>query len=180
MRSFRSGSQGYESPDSHSSWDCSPLALCFGTAISKSFVVQRKTQNNNNKKSCKSQQRLKRKKNNNNKKQKNPPVAAPAELCAARPSSARPSVHELRVALGPRDDDVHPDAHGLGRRRHHEVEAVVGLHAERQRGVGALWRRAQRQCVAAGSPAPPSRPHSGDTTWQPRPGLTLAALRRWS
>lgn len=48
------------------------------------------------------------------------------------------SVHELRVSLGAGDDHVHPDPHGLGRRRHHVVEPVVGLHAEGQRGVGAL------------------------------------------
>lgn len=40
MKSFRSGSQAYESPDSHGSWDWFPLALCFGTAISKSFSVK--------------------------------------------------------------------------------------------------------------------------------------------
>jgi len=43
MRSFRSGSQGYESPDSRGSWDWSPLALCFGTAISKLSVRKRET-----------------------------------------------------------------------------------------------------------------------------------------
>lgn len=51
------------------------------------------------------------------------------------------SVHELRVALGPGDDHVHPDPHGLGRRRHHVVEAVVGLDAEGQGGVGTLQHR---------------------------------------
>ena len=55
-------------------------------------------------------------------------------VCAPHP----PSVHKLRVALGPCDDDVHPDAHGLGRGGHHVVEPVVGLHTECQRGVGAL------------------------------------------
>lgn len=46
MKSFRSGSQAYKSPDSHGSWDWFPLALCFGTAISKSFSVKdRETKN---------------------------------------------------------------------------------------------------------------------------------------
>ena len=48
------------------------------------------------------------------------------------------SVQELGVALRAGDDHVHPDAHGLGRGRHHVVEAVVGLHAEGEGGVGAL------------------------------------------
>lgn len=50
----------------------------------------------------------------------------------------RGSVHELCVTFGPRDDHVHPDPHGLRRRRHHEVEPVVGLDAEGEGGVGAL------------------------------------------
>lgn len=48
------------------------------------------------------------------------------------------SVHELRVAFGPRDDHVHPDPHGLRGRRHHEVKSVVGLDAEGEGGVRAL------------------------------------------
>lgn len=48
------------------------------------------------------------------------------------------SVHELRVALGTGDDHIHPDPHGFCRRRHHEVEPVMGLHAKRQRRVWAL------------------------------------------
>lgn len=47
--------------------------------------------------------------------------------------------HEMHVSFSARDYDVHPDTHGLGRRGHHVVHAIVGLHAERQRGVGALW-----------------------------------------
>lgn len=46
--------------------------------------------------------------------------------------------HEVHVSFRPGDDDVHPDAHGVRGRSHHVVHAVVSLHAERQRGVGAL------------------------------------------
>ena len=47
------------------------------------------------------------------------------------------SVLELLVALGPGEEDVHPDPHGLGRGRHQVVLPVVGLHAERGlRGQG--------------------------------------------
>lgn len=53
-------------------------------------------------------------------------------------------VHELRVPLRSRDDHVHPDPHGLGRRGHHVIEAVVGLDAEGQRGVGALEDTGQK------------------------------------
>lgn len=45
----------------------------------------------------------------------------------------------MHVSFSARDYNVHPDAHGLGRRRHHVVHPIVGLHAERQGGVGALW-----------------------------------------
>lgn len=55
------------------------------------------------------------------------------------------SVHELRVTLRPRDDHVHPDPHGLRRRRHHEVEAVVGLDAEGEGGVRALEGRKKKR-----------------------------------
>lgn len=48
------------------------------------------------------------------------------------------SAHELRVALGPSHYHVHPDPHGLWSRSHHEVQAIMGLHTERQAGVGAL------------------------------------------
>lgn len=50
--------------------------------------------------------------------------------------------HEMHVSLSARDYNIHPDAHGLGRRRHHVVHSIVRLHAERQRGVGALCGRA--------------------------------------
>lgn len=49
-----------------------------------------------------------------------------------------PSAHELRVALGARYYDIHPDPHGLWGWRHHVVKAVVSLHTEGQRWVGAL------------------------------------------
>lgn len=49
-----------------------------------------------------------------------------------------PSAHELRVALGARYYDIHPDPHGLRGRGHHVVEAVVGFHTEGQRRVGTL------------------------------------------
>lgn len=47
--------------------------------------------------------------------------------------------HEMHVSFRARNYNLHPDTHGLGRRRHHVVHSIVGLHAERQRGVGALW-----------------------------------------
>lgn len=46
--------------------------------------------------------------------------------------------HEVHVSFGARHYHVHPDAHGLRRRRHHVVDSIVGLHAEGQRRVGAL------------------------------------------
>lgn len=54
--------------------------------------------------------------------------------------SQRPtrSVHELSVALGPCDDDIHPDAHGLCGRGHHVVQPVMGLHTEGESWVRAL------------------------------------------
>lgn len=36
-------------------------------------------------------------------------------------------------------DDVHPDAHGLGARRHHVEKAFVGFDAEGQARARALW-----------------------------------------
>lgn len=53
-------------------------------------------------------------------------------------SSGGPSAHELRVALGTRYYDIHPDPHGLRGRGHHVVEAVVGFYTEGQRRVRAL------------------------------------------
>lgn len=53
-------------------------------------------------------------------------------------SPSGPSAHELRVALGTRYYDIHPDPHGLRGWGHHVVEAVVGLHTEGQRRVRAL------------------------------------------
>ena len=46
--------------------------------------------------------------------------------------------HEMHVSFSTCDNNIHPDAHGLGGRSHHVVHPIVGLHAERQRGVGAL------------------------------------------
>lgn len=46
--------------------------------------------------------------------------------------------HEMHVSLSTRNNHIHPDTHGLGRRSHHVVNPIVGLHAEGQRGVGAL------------------------------------------
>lgn len=57
MKSFKSGSQAYESPDSHGSWDWFPLALCFGTAISKSFSVKDR-ETKKHQKNCKAQHSL--------------------------------------------------------------------------------------------------------------------------
>lgn len=80
------------------------------------------------------------------------------------------SVHELCVPLRPRDDHVHPDPHGLRRRRHHEVEPVVGLHAEGEGGVGALeGEEAESEGHSRGGG---KEPGGG--------GVTLVALRRWS
>lgn len=56
-------------------------------------------------------------------------------------SPSGPSAHELRVALGARYYDIHPDPHGLRGRGHHVVEAVVGFHTEGQRRVRALGDR---------------------------------------
>lgn len=53
-------------------------------------------------------------------------------------SASGPSAHELCVALGTRYYDIHPDPHGLWGWGHHVVQAVVGLHTEGQRRVGAL------------------------------------------
>lgn len=47
--------------------------------------------------------------------------------------------HEMHVSFSARNYNLHPDSHGLGWWSHHVVHAIVGLHAERQRGVGALW-----------------------------------------
>ena len=44
----------------------------------------------------------------------------------------------MHVSFSTCDNNIHPDAHGLGGRSHHVVHPIVGLHAERQRGVGAL------------------------------------------
>lgn len=68
-----------------------------------------------------------------------------------------PSVHELGVPLRPGDNNVHPDAHGLGRGRHHVVEAVVGLDAEGERRVGALGSRGGRVGAPAFPPLTPSK-----------------------
>lgn len=46
----------------------------------------------------------------------------------------------MHVSFSARYYNIHPDTHGLGRRSHHVVHSIVGLHAERQWGVGALWR----------------------------------------
>lgn len=78
-----------------------------------------------------------------------------------------PSVHELSVALGPGDDDIHPDAHGFCRRGHHVVQPVVGLHAE---GEGWVWalpreedglRQGPRVSCLPTALAPPSSGHPG-------------------
>lgn len=72
---------------------------------------------------------------------------------APNPWPAGPSAHELRVALGARHYDIHPDPHGLGGGGHHVVEAVVGLHAEGQRRVWALEGEVENQTpVTASSP----------------------------
>lgn len=77
----------------------------------------------------------------------------PRRRAGVRVSSSRtvsgPSAHELRVALGTCYYDIHPDPHGLRRRRHHVVEAVVGLHAEGQRRIWALgkWNHSERRWV---------------------------------
>lgn len=60
-------------------------------------------------------------------------------------SPSGPSAHELRVALGARYYDIHPDPHGLRGRGHHVVEAVVGFHTEGQRRVRALEDRRRRE-----------------------------------
>lgn len=78
-----------------------------------------------------------------------------------------PSVHELSVALGPGDDDIHPDAHGFCRRGHHVVQPVVGLHAEGEGWVWALpWeedglRQGPRVSCLPTALAPPSSGHPG-------------------
>lgn len=82
------------------------------------------------------------------------------------------SVHELRVTLGPRDDHVHPDPHGLGGRRHHEVEAVVGLDAEGEGGVRAL------EGGKGGGVREWGGGRGGDNGGGRR--VTFVALRRWS
>lgn len=51
----------------------------------------------------------------------------------------------MHVSFSARHYDIHPDTHGLGRRSHHVVHPIVGLHAERQRGVRALWCGRARQ-----------------------------------
>ena len=45
---------------------------------------------------------------------------------------------ELLVSFCAGEDDVDPDAHGLGRRRHQEVRPLRRLHAEGDAGVGRL------------------------------------------
>ena len=47
---------------------------------------------------------------------------------------------ELLVALGAGEDDVDPDAHGLGAGRHQVVGALARLDAERQLGIGRTHR----------------------------------------
>lgn len=48
--------------------------------------------------------------------------------------------HEMHVSFSARNHNIHPDTHGLRRRSHHVVHPIGGLHAEGQRGVGALGR----------------------------------------
>lgn len=61
------------------------------------------------------------------------------------PALAGPSAHELRVALGTRYYDIHPDPHGLRGRGHHVVQAVVGFHTEGQRWVRTLGDHGDRR-----------------------------------
>lgn len=51
--------------------------------------------------------------------------------------------HELSVSLRPRDNDVHPNPHGLRRGGDHVVDPVVSLNAEGQGGIRTL-RKATR------------------------------------
>lgn len=44
----------------------------------------------------------------------------------------------MLVSLGSREQNVNPDGHGFWRWRHQVVDAVVGLHAKGQLGVGAF------------------------------------------
>lgn len=46
--------------------------------------------------------------------------------------------HEMHVAFSACYDNIHPDTHGFGRRSHHVVHSIVGLHTEGQRRIGAL------------------------------------------
>lgn len=48
--------------------------------------------------------------------------------------------HEMHVSFCTRNNNIHPDTHGLRGRSHHVVHPIVGLHTEGQRGVGALGR----------------------------------------
>lgn len=64
---------------------------------------------------------------------------------------AHASVQELRVSLCPRDDNVHPDPHGLCRGSHHVVEPVVSLNAEGQGGVGALKQKTTMKLTSTSS-----------------------------
>ena len=84
-----------------------------------------------------------------------------------------PSVHELGVPLCPSDDDIHPDAHGLGRGCHHVVEAVVGLDTEGERRVRALGRRMSMMGSALWH-APPSHPHKAQHR-----GPAVSTLSSW-
>lgn len=72
----------------------------------------------------------------------NIPLSSSSGTVALQPRG--PSAQELRVALGARHYDIHPDPHGLGGGGHHVVETVVGLHAEGQRRVWALEDNRQR------------------------------------
>lgn len=57
-----------------------------------------------------------------------------------RPSDRQSHLnHEMHVSLSARHHHIHPNTHGLRRRRHHVVNSIVGLHTEGQRRVGALW-----------------------------------------
>ena len=82
------------------------------------------------------------------------------------PGGPHRSVHELSVALSSGHDDIHPDAHGLGRWGHHVVEPVMGLHTEGEGWVRALLRERRRSKPGLSPLTPPSAlspPHLQDT-----------------
>lgn len=79
------------------------------------------------------------------------------------PALAGPSAHELRVALGTRYYDIHPDPHGLRGRGHHVVQAVVGFHTEGQRWVWTLGDHGRQKGGRFRPKTAPVAPSSSET-----------------